>query len=165
MFHPKSPFTAGSSTETIVQGKSRTREFFHLEADEETLTFYHQKKEFFIPTSGNKLKIALQTWNDLLVLLTVKGPIVVEGIAIILDQYDDHYRGIQETFASTTDFGLTVLFIINNHLQKFFEMVSDMEDMTKASSHQWDFLWRQATEFIEGLENRRPPSLVIPPCL
>ena len=68
-------------------------------------------------------------------------------------------------FASTDDFGLTVLVILDNHLQKFFEMVSNMEDMTKASSRQRDFLWRQANGFLEGLENRRPPSVVIPQCL
>ena len=44
MFHPRSPFTKGLLTESIVKGKSRIIEFFKLEADEETLTFY-QKKE------------------------------------------------------------------------------------------------------------------------
>ena len=83
------------------------------------------------------------------VLLTIEGSIAVEGIAIILDQFDDHYQVIQEMFASTTDFGLMVLVILNNHLQKFFEMVSDMEDMTKVSSCQQDFLLRQANEFLE----------------
>ena len=115
MFHPRLPFTTGSWTKSIVQGKSRIREFFHLKPDEETLTFY-QKDEFFIPTSENQLKIVLQTWHDLLVLLTVEGSITVEGIAIILDQFDDHYQVIQEMFASTADFGLTVLVILDNHL-------------------------------------------------
>ena len=164
MFRPRSPFTTGASTESVVQGKSRIREFFDLEADEETLTFY-QKKEFFIPTSENELKIVLQTWHDLLVLLTVEKSIAVEGLATILEQFDDHYQVIQEMFASTADFGLTVLVILDNHMQKFFEMVSDLEDMTKASSRQRDFLWNQANEFLEGLENRRPPSVVIPQCL
>ena len=163
MFHPRSPFTAGTPSKSILQGKSRIREFFDLEADEETLAFY-QKKEFFIPTSENKLKIVLQTWHDLLVLLTVERPIAVERIAIILEQFDDHYQVIQEMFASTTNFGLTVLVILDNHLQKFFEMVSAMEDMTKASSRQRDFLWRQANKFLEGLENRQPPSVIIPQC-
>ena len=161
MFHPRSPFTAGTSTESIVQGKSRIREFFDLEADKETRTFY-QKKEFFIPTSNNEVKTVLHTWHDLLVLLTVEKSITVEGIAIILEQFDDHYQLIQEIFASTADVGLTVLVILDNHLQKCFEMVSDMEDMTKATSCQSDFLWRQANELLEGLENRRPPSVVIP---
>ena len=58
MFHPRPPFTKGSTTESIVKGKSRIREFFDLKADEETLTFY-QKKEFFIPTSKNELKSVL----------------------------------------------------------------------------------------------------------
>ena len=141
MFHPRSPFSTGTSTESIVQGKSRIREFFDLEADEETLTFY-QKKEFSIPTSENEVKIVLETWHYLLVLLTVERSIAVEGIAIILEQFDDHYQVIQEMFASTADFGLTVLVILDNHLQKCFEMVSDMEDMTKASSRQRDFLRR-----------------------
>ena len=164
MFHPRSPFTTGASTESMVQGKSRIREFFDLEADEETLTFY-QKKEFFIPTSENELKIVLQTWHDLLVLLTVEKSIAVEGLATILEQFDNHYQVIQEMFASTADFGLTVLVILDNHMQKFFEMVSDLEDMSKASSRHRDFLWNQANEFLEGLENRRPPSVVIPQCL
>ena len=56
-------------------------------------------------------------------------------------------------FASTADSGLMVLVILDNHLKKFFENVSDMEDMTKASSCQWDFMWCQATKFLEWLEN------------
>ncbi len=68
-------------------------------------------------------------------------------------------------FASIEDFGLTVLVILDNQLQKFFEMVLDMHDVTKASSRQRDFQWRQATEFPEGLENWGPPLVVIPQCL
>ena len=82
MFHPRSPFTKGLSTESIVKGKSRIREFFELEAYEETLTFY-QKEKFFIPISENELKIILQTWHDPLVLLTVVNrSIATEGIAL-----------------------------------------------------------------------------------
>jgi hypothetical protein len=164
MFHPRSPLTKGTSTESAIKGRGRIREFFALEADEDTLKFY-QKKEFFIPTSENELKIVLQTWHDLLVLMTVKDSIATEGLSLILEHYDDHYQVIQEMFASSADFGLTVLVILDNQLQKFFEMVSDMHDVAKASSRQRDFLWRQATEFLEGLENRRPPSVVIPQCL
>ena len=164
MFHPRSPLTKGTSTESALKGRGRIREFFALDADEDTLKFY-QKKEFFVPTSENELKIVLQTWHDLLVLMTVKDSIATEGLSLILERYDDHYQVIQEMFASSADFGLTVLVILDNHLQKFFEMVSDMENVTKASSRQRDFLWRQATEFLEGLENRRPPSVVIPQCL
>ena len=94
MLHPRSPFSTGTSAESAVQGKGRIREFFDLEADEETISFY-QKKEFFIPTSENELKIVLQTWHDLLVLLTVERSIAVEGIAIILKQFNDHYQVIQ----------------------------------------------------------------------
>ena len=49
----------------------------------------------------------------------------MEGIATILEQFDNHYQVIQEMFASTADFGLAVLVILDNHMQKFFEMVSD----------------------------------------
>ena len=56
MFHLRSPFTAGSSTEAIVQGKSRIGEFFHLEADEETLTFYQKKEFFIIPNKRERTK-------------------------------------------------------------------------------------------------------------
>ena len=63
---------------------NRIRDFFELEADEVTLTFY-KKKELFIPTSKNELKIVVQTWHHLLVLLTVDRSIAVEGIALILD--------------------------------------------------------------------------------
>ncbi len=107
----------------------------------------------------------LQTWHDLLVLMTVKDSIATEGLSLILEHYDEHYQVIQGIFASIADFGLTLLVILDNQLQKFFEMVSDMHDVTQASSRQRDFLWRQATEFLEGLENRRPPSVVIPQCL
>jgi hypothetical protein len=164
MLHPRSPLTKGTSTELAIKGRGRIREFFALDADKDTLKFY-QKKEFFIPTSENELKIVLQTWHDLLALMTVKGSIATEGLSLILEHYDDHYQVIQEMFASIEDFGLTVLVILDYQLQKFFEMVLDMHDVTKASSRQRDFLWRQATEFLEGLENRRPPSVVIPQCL
>ena len=42
-------------------------------------------------------------------------------------------------------------------------MVSEMEvDVTNATSCQRDFLWKEATEFLKGLENGRPPLVVIP---
>jgi hypothetical protein len=68
-------------------------------------------------------------------------------------------------FASSEDFGLTVLVILDNHLQQFFEMVSEMDDVTRASSRERDFLWNQATRFLEKLDDREPPSVVIPQCL
>ena len=78
----------------MIQGRGRVREFFELDPDDETVKFY-QKKEFFVPTNENELKIVLQTWHDLLELLTVKGSIAVEGLALILEQFDDHYQVIQ----------------------------------------------------------------------
>jgi hypothetical protein len=164
MFHPKSPLTQGTSTESAIKGKGRIREYFDLDADEETLTFY-QKKDFYIPTSEPELKIVLQTWHDLLVLLTVKDTIAAEGLALILEKYDSYYQVIQEMFASSKDFGLTVLVILDNHMQRFFEMVSEMTDVSKASSRQRDFLWNQASDFLNGLDNRQPPSVIIPQCL
>jgi hypothetical protein len=164
MFHPKKPLAPGSTTESVIQGKGRIREFFDLDADDETLKYY-QKKEFFVPINENELKIVLQTWHDLLVLLTVEGTIAAEGLALILEKYDDYYQVIQEMFASSEDFGLTVLVILDNHLQQFFEMVSEMDDVTRASSRERDFLWKQATRFLEKLDDREPPSVVIPQCL
>jgi hypothetical protein len=71
MLHPWSPLTNGTLTESAIKGRGRIREFFALDADEDTLKFY-QKKEFCIQTSKNGLKIVLQTWHNLLVLMTVK---------------------------------------------------------------------------------------------
>jgi hypothetical protein len=82
MFHPKSPLTKGSSVESAVKGKGRIRKFFDLDADDETIKFY-QKKDFFAPTNEKHLKMVLQTWHDLLVLLTVKDTIATEGLALI----------------------------------------------------------------------------------
>jgi hypothetical protein len=66
-------------------------------------------------------------------------------------------------FASSEDFGLTVLVILDNHLQKFFEMVSEMDDATKASTER---LPLEASERFPGrTRKRRPPSVVIPQCL
>jgi len=135
-----------------------------MEPDAETLKYY-QKREFFVPTSENELKIVLQTWHDLLELLTVKDSIATEGLAHILQHYDDHFQVIQEMFVSTEDFGLSVLVILDLHLQRFFEAVSELDDVTQASSRQRDFLYKHACEFLEGLEDRRPPSVVIPQCL
>jgi hypothetical protein len=118
MFHPRSPLTKGTLTESAIKGRGRIREFFALDADEDTLQFY-QKKEFFIPTSKHELNIVLQTWHDLLVLMTVKDSIATEGLSLILEHYDKHYQVIQEMFASIADFGLTVLVILDNQLQKF----------------------------------------------
>jgi hypothetical protein len=164
MFHPKSPLTQGTSTESTIQGKGRIREYFDLDVDEETLKFY-QKKDFFIPTNEPELKIVLQTWHDLLVLLTVKDTIATEGLALILEKYDSYYQVIQEMFLSCKDFGLQVLIILDNHMQRFFEMVSEMKDVSKASTRQRDFLWNQANDFLDKLDNRQPPSVIIPQCL
>jgi hypothetical protein len=164
MFHPKSPLSKGSSTESAIKTRARIREFLDVDADEETVKFYH-KRELFIPTNENELKIVIQTWHDLLVLLTVEDTIATEGLAHILEKFDDHYEAIQEMFLSVKDFGLTVLVILDNHLQRFFEMVSAMDDVTKASRRERDYLYGKANEFLEGLENLVPPSVVIPQCL
>jgi hypothetical protein len=168
MFHPKSPLTEGTSTESAIKGKGRIREFFDLDADKETLKFY-QNEEFFVSTSKPELKIVLQTWHNLLVLLTVKDTVATEGLALILTKHDSHCQVIQQMFASSKDFGLTVLVILDNHLQRFFgmvsEMVSEMKDVSKASERQRDFLWNQASDFLNRLDNRQPPSVVIPQCL
>ena len=93
MFHPRSPFTKGSSTKSIVKGKSRIREFFKLEADDRGDThLLYQEKEFFIPTSENELKIVLQIWYNLLVQLAVNRAIATERIALILDHSDEQYQ-------------------------------------------------------------------------
>jgi hypothetical protein len=54
MLHPRSPLAKGTWTELAVKGRGRIREFFALDADEDTLKVY-QKKEFFVPTSENEL--------------------------------------------------------------------------------------------------------------
>jgi hypothetical protein len=118
MFHPRSPLTKGTLTELAIKGRGRIREFFALDADRDIFQFY-QKKEFFISASENELKIELQTWHGLIVLMTVKDSIVTEGLSLILEHYSEHYQVIQEMFASITDFGLTVLVILDNQLQKF----------------------------------------------
>jgi hypothetical protein len=164
MFHPRTLTSAGPSAAALVSGKERIREFFDLPTAESTLAFY-QKKEYFIPTNDNELKIVLQTWHDLLELMSVRGTIAVAGIAHVLLHYDGLYSIIQEMFASVEDFGLSILVILDNHLQSFFEMISEMDDVTAATSHQRDFLFRRADRLIEELENRRPPSVVIPQCL
>jgi hypothetical protein len=162
MFHPKTP--NGNSTKSMIKGKGRVREFFSPEGDDETVKFY-QKKEFFVPTTENELQIVLQTWHDLLELLTVEGSIATEGLALTLEKFEGHCQVIQEMFISIEDFGLSVLVILDNQLQKFFEMVSEMDDVKKASSRQQNFLWRQVSDFLDDLDNREPPSVVIPQCL
>jgi hypothetical protein len=164
MFYPKSPLAKGTSTESAIKGRGRIREFLEMDADEETLKFY-QKKDFFVPTSEPELKIVLQTWHDLLELLTVKDTIATEGLSLILESYDEHYQVIQEMFNSVKDYGLAVMVILDHHLQKFFDMVSEMDDVTKASTKERHYLVDQAKDFLDGLENRRPPAVVIPQCL
>jgi hypothetical protein len=94
-FHPRSPFSKGTATESMIQGKGRVREFFDRDPDDENVRF-HQTKEFLVPKSENELKIVLQTWHDLLELLTVKGSIALGGPGLILEQFEDHWEVIQE---------------------------------------------------------------------
>jgi hypothetical protein len=114
MFYPKSPLSKGTSTESAIKGRGRIREFLELEADEETLKF-HQKKQFFVPTARHELKTVLQTWHDLLELLTIKDTVATEGLALILEKCDEHCQVIQEMFASIKDCGLTVMVKIGWH--------------------------------------------------
>ena len=49
-----------------------------------------------LPTSKNYLKINLQTWHeDLLILLKVKDSTATQGLAPILEEFDDHYQVVQ----------------------------------------------------------------------
>ena len=71
--------------------------------------------------------------------------IATKGLALILEKLDEHYHQvIQEMFASSEDFGLTVLVILDNDIQKCFKVVSEMmKDVTKeGTSCQHDFLWK-----------------------
>jgi hypothetical protein len=44
-------------------------------------------------------------------------------------------------------------------------MLSELEDVTKATSYQRKFLRRRADKLIEELENKKPPTILIPQCL
>ena len=74
-------------------------------------------------------KIVLQAWHDLPeFLLTVKD-ITAKRFSLIPDKHDNHHQVIQEVLSSTEDLLLTDLVILDNHLQEFFEMVSEMNDV------------------------------------
>jgi hypothetical protein len=164
MFHPRTLFPSGPSATAVISSKERIREFFDLPTDESTLVYY-QKKDFFIPKDDNELKIVIQTWHDLLVLMSVKDTIAAEGLAHFLDAYDGLYSTIQEMFVSCPNFGLIIVLTLDCHLQSFFEMISELDDVTKATSYQREFLRRRADKLIEELENKRPPTILIPQCL
>ena len=136
MFRPRSPLNKGSSTESRIKDRGRIREFFDLDLDDETVKFY-QKKEFFVPTNKHESHIVLQTWHDLLVLLTtVKNSIAADGLSLILEKFDKHHQVMQEMFASVENFGLTVLVILDNHLERRARNETRSLDRIRARHHQ-----------------------------
>jgi hypothetical protein len=164
MFRPRLLFPSGPSAVALISGKERIREFFDLPTNETTFSYY-QNRDFFIPTNDNELKIVLQTWHNLLVLMPVKDTIAAEGLDHFLEAYDGLYTVIQEMFESCPNFGFIIVLTLDCHLQSFFEMLSELDNVTKASSYQREFLYRRAYKLIEELENKRPPTILIPQCL
>ena len=159
MFYPRS-----LGPTPINKDKQRIREFFDLDVDEDTIDHY-LKMEYFVPKNENELRIQLETWRDTLAMVTCVDTVANDGLSHFLERFDDLYSTIQEMFQVVPNFGLLVLLTLDRHLQKFYEMVSEMRVVTNASSYERRYLHNKCDELIEALEGNVPPSIIIPKCL
>lgn len=162
MFFPRSEMSAGPSGTS--RDKQRIRDYFDLPIEEDCVDYY-VKKEYFIPSNVSQLEIVLTAWRDLIELITVKNSIATAGLHIFLKSFEDLYQILEEMFRVVPNFGLLLILSLDRHLQNFYDMVSEMDDVTAASPYERGYLTRRADVLIQELEEHKPPSIIIPACL
>jgi hypothetical protein len=82
--------TRHSGPVAFNQDRGQLRKHLGLDTDEATLTFY-LKKEFTVAKDVHKLQIQVETFRNLLKLLTRHDSVVTQGLYVVLREFKTHY--------------------------------------------------------------------------
>jgi hypothetical protein len=67
----------------------------------------------------HELQIQIETFQNLLELLTCHDSVVTHGLSVALREFKNHYTMIQEMFATVPQFGLKFLYSLDRQVQRF----------------------------------------------
>jgi hypothetical protein len=136
-----------------------------LRADEATMTFY-LKKEFTVAKDVHELQIQVETFRNLLGLLTCHDSVATQGLSIVLHKFKTHYTMIQEMFVTVPQFRLKFLYSLDRQIQRFLEQVSNLKVVAAAHHSLRRFLTQKAPEtLLEGIADGIAPSIMLPASL
>jgi hypothetical protein len=162
MFFPRSE--VASSVAGANQEKQRVRDYFDLPVEDECVSYY-LKKEYYIPNCTHHLQIVMETWRDLIELVTVKRSIATVGLRCFLENLDEVWHMLEEMFRVVPNFGMLVILTFDRHLQNFYDLVSEMDDVLLSSPHARHYLRSRAEDFRNQLEEGKAPTILIPAIL
>jgi hypothetical protein len=158
------PKTRDSGPVAFNQDRAQLREHLDLDTDEATLNFY-LKKEFTVAKDVHELQIQIETFRNLLELLTCHDSVVTQGLSVIIRDFKKHYTMIQEMFVTVPQFGLKFLYSLDRHVQRFLEQVSSLKVVAAAHHSLRRFLIQKAEALLEGIADGIAPSIMLPASL
>jgi hypothetical protein len=125
------PKTRDSGPVAFNQDRAQLREHLDLDTDEATLRFY-LKKECTVAKDVHELQIQIETFRNLLKLLTCHDSVVTQGLSVVLQEFKSHYTMIQEMFVTVPQFGLKFLYSLDRQVQRFLEQVYSLKVVAAA---------------------------------
>ncbi len=111
--------------------RAQLREHLDLDTDEATLNYY-LKNEFTVAKDDHELQIQIETFRNLLELLTCHDSVVTQGLSVVLQEFKSHYTMIQEMFVTVPQFGLKFLYSLDRQVQRFLEQVYSLKVVAAA---------------------------------
>jgi hypothetical protein len=158
------PKTRDSGPVAFNQDRAQLREHLDLDTDEATLSFY-LKKEFTVAKDVHELQIQVETFRNLLELLTCHDSVVTQGLTVVLREFRKHYTMIQEMFVTVPQFGLKFLYSLDRQIQRFLEQVSGLKVVAAAHHSLRRFLTQKAETLLEGVADGIAPAVMLPASL
>jgi hypothetical protein len=156
------PKTQDSGPVAFNQDRAQLCDHLDLDTDEATLKFY-LKKEFTVAKDVHKLQIQIETFCNLLELLTCHDSVVTQGLSVVLREFKSHYTMIQEMLLPR--FRLKFLYSLDRQVQRFLEQVSSLKVVAAAHHSLRQFLIQKAEALLEGIAGGIAPSIMQPASL
>jgi hypothetical protein len=113
----------------------------------------------------HKLQIQVETFRNLLELLTCHDSVVTQGLSVVLREFKTHYTMIQEMFVTVPQFGLKFLYSLDRQIQRFLEQVSSLKVVAATHHSLRRFLTQKAETLLEAIADGIAPSIMLPASL
>lgn len=160
----KRSLLSSKSTSAASSERQRVMEYFDCDVEASVIENY-LKKEYVIPKDAHQLEIAIETWVSFLELVTVSRSIATRGLRRFLEGMEEIYPTIEDMFTTSPDFGLKIMLVLDNHLQNFYDMISEARDVSRLRPTDRRFLVDRADRLLQDLGERVPPRIIVPASL
>jgi hypothetical protein len=107
-----------------------------------------------IPQDVYQLEVALNAWASFLELCTVRRMIAARSLQRFLDGMEDIDATLEDMFLVSADFGLKIMLVLDNHLQRNYEMVAKARDVTRLGPSEKRFQVDRAEGLLQDLQER-----------